>query len=411
MNRRDVLRASGALCALFGLGAPLHAAAAAPGDRKFLFVFNSGGWDPTRVFADAFDLPVDMEPTAQRAQVGDIHFVDHVERPSVRAFFEAHASRATVFNGMLVSSVAHEACTRICMTGSTDDGRPDWGAMLASDQSGLLLPSLVVAGPSFAGPLGSHVIRTGQAGQLQDLIDGSSVRTSGGTLLGAEALTEVDAYLARRAAAAPRGTASETRVRDGYAGALDQLGPLRGLNGELDLGYAFEFRGQTDLAVEALAAGTSRCVTIAHGDGQWDSHAGNDATQSFLFESLFAGLLRLMEQLQTTPGTSGGTLAEETTVVVLSEMGRTPLKNGDDGKDHWPYTSAMVLSDAFVGDRVIGTFDSGYQGRNLDPRSGEVFDGGEPFTAQMFGATLLASAGLDPLANGLGAPPITGVIN
>jgi len=411
MNRRDFLRASGALSALFGLGAPLHAAAAAPGDRKFLFVFNSGGWDPTRVFADAFDLPVDMESTAQRAQVGDIPFVDHGDRPSVRAFFEAHASRATVFNGMLVSSVAHEACTRICMTGSTDEGRPDWGAMLASDQSGLLLPSLVVAGPSFAGPLGSQVIRTGQAGQLQDLIDGSSVRTSGGTLLGAEALTEVDAYLARRAAAAPRRTASETLVRDGYAGALDQLGPLRGLNGELDLGNAFEFRGQTDLAVEALSAGTSRCVTIAHGAGQWDSHAGNDGTQSFLFESLFAGLLHLMEQLQTTPGTNGGTLAEETTVVVLSEMGRTPLKNGDDGKDHWPYTSAMVLSDAFVGNRVIGSFDSGYQGRDLDPASGDVFDGGESFTAQMFGATLLASAGMDPLVNGLGASPITGVLS
>jgi len=410
MNRRDFLRASGALSSLLGLGLPLHAAAAGLSDRKFLFVFNPGGWDPTRVFADAFDLNVDMERTAERAQVGNISFVDHAERPSVRAFFEQHHARSTVFNGMLVSSVAHEACTRICMTGSTDEGRPDWGAMLAREAEDRLLPSLVVAGPSFAGPLGSHVIRTGQAGQLQDLIDGSSVTMSGGRTLGAEAESAVDAYLAQRATQGLRRTASETRVRDGFVDALEQLEGLRGLDGQFDFGNAFAFRGQADLAVQALAADTSRCVTIAHGEGQWDTHSQNDPTQSFLFEQLFDGLNYLLAELAVTPGTKGGTLADETTVVVLSEMGRTPLKNGDDGKDHWPYTSALVISDAFTGDRVIGQMDQGYQGRNLDPVSGDATDGGESFTAQMFGATLLASAGMDPMAEGLGASPITGVL-
>ena len=47
------------------------------------------------------------------------------------------------------------------------------------------------------------------------------------------------------------------------------------------------------------------------------------------------------EMLDASPGVYAPTLAEETVVVVLSEMGRTPGINGTDGKDHWPWTSAM----------------------------------------------------------------------
>ena len=163
------------------------------------------------------------------------------------------------------------------------------------------------------------------------------------------------------------------------------------------------------MAVEALAIGMCRCVS-ATGGGGWDSHDDNDAVQSERFESLFTGLNQLMELLAATPGTAGGTLADETMVVVLSEMGRTPALNGFLGKDHWPYTSAMLVGDGITGDRVVGGFDPLYYGLGVDPGSGEVDADAQLLSAEAIGATLLALADIDPVEHVQGVMPIEGVI-
>ena len=57
-------------------------------DRKFLFLFNDGGWDTGYAFTD-FSTVIDagLEDGTEGASVGDIRFVDHPDRPSVRNFF------------------------------------------------------------------------------------------------------------------------------------------------------------------------------------------------------------------------------------------------------------------------------------------------------------------------------------
>ena len=85
MNRRSFLGCAAAAAAM----APLATARAAlsGGDRKFVFVFAEGGWDVTRVFAPEFANPqVSMEAGADRATTSGIAWVDHRDRPSVRAF-------------------------------------------------------------------------------------------------------------------------------------------------------------------------------------------------------------------------------------------------------------------------------------------------------------------------------------
>lgn len=153
-SRRSLL-ASSALASAIGF-TPRMARAAAASDLKFVFVFAPGGWDPTRVFAAEFDNDsVDLDVGAERGTVGNIDFVDHADRPSVRAFFEAHHARTVVFNGLMVRSIAHEICTMIAMTGTTSGLTPDWPAILASqDRDRFTLPHLVLGGPSFPGTLG-----------------------------------------------------------------------------------------------------------------------------------------------------------------------------------------------------------------------------------------------------------------
>jgi uncharacterized protein (DUF1501 family) len=129
-----------------------------------------------------------------------------------------------------------------------------------------------------------------------------------------------------------------------------------------------------------------------------------------LWEDLFYGLNQLLLRLDNTAAPGGGTLADSTVVVVLSEMGRTPNLNSFNGKDHWPYTSALLIGAGLTGDRVIGDFDAGYYGKPVDPGSAEVVEEGPVLSAESLGATLLAMADIDPAEYVSGVEPLVGIL-
>lgn len=414
MNRRHFLTGAGACLA--AMGVPLGAHAVPANDRKFVFVFAPGGWDPTRVFADGLDNPnVDMEPGAQRASIGDLSWIRHSSRPTVDTFFQANAAETLILNGVMVRSIAHEICTMIMMTGTTSGLQPDWPAAIATvDRAGLTLPHLVVDGPSFPGDQGVSVSRTGVNGQLEALISNQVEDWSQIPVDTPDRVAEnlIDRYLKRRAGAragTPR-SALEGQLTADFRDSMDKLTALKDLRYTMDFNASALLEDQARVAVDALSLGVSRCVTLASGAGNWDTHADNDNLQAPLWESLFQGLTQLMVLLKSTPGSSGGTLADETTVVVLSEMGRTPLLNDLNGKDHWPNTSVMIVGRDVTGGRVVGGFDEAFYGRGVDPASGELDDGAQALSAEAVGATLLALADVDPEPYVSGVAPITGVL-
>jgi uncharacterized protein (DUF1501 family) len=156
--------------------------------------------------------------------------------------------------------------------------------------------------------------------------------------------------------------------------------------------------------------GISRTVMMNHGGVGWDSHTNNDGIQSQSWESLFGGLLDMADRFSTIPGRGGGSLLDETVIVVMSEMGRTPALNGNDGKDHWPYTSALVMGPGFQGGRVIGATDEFYYGELIDFETGDLWREGSDLTVANLGATLLAAADVDPGDYLPGVAPLTGVL-
>ena len=131
--------------------------------------------------------------------------------------------------------------------------------------------------------------------------------------------------------------------------------------------------------------------------------------QGLHLTDLFGSLHELMVLLENTPGTVAPTLMEETTVVVHSEMGKTPQLNGI-GKDHWPFTTTMFLGSGFTGNRVVGSYTGSMGGEKLDFATGELFEEGESMTATSIGATLLAMADIDPGDWSLDSNPILGVL-
>jgi uncharacterized protein (DUF1501 family) len=400
LSRRSILGGSAGLAGLSLL--PFRQAiASAPEGRKFIFIWAGGGWDPTRVFASEFDNPnVDMERDADEVSIGELTYVAHTDRPSVTSFMERFSNKTVFFNGILVPSVAHDNCTRLVMTGSTRQDAADWGAILAGAQGAdYALPQVVAAGPSYPGAFGVYVTRTGTQGQLPALLSGDIVSWSDTpvTINGLPAQSRMDSFLRERTAMLAAGAtqARDRELKEATSAALTRAGTLKDLLDDLNWSDSGDFAGQIEFAAGLLGLGVSRCVNLQHPTG-WDTHSDNDAGQSANFEALFADLNALADALAARPGTAGGvTLLEETVFVVLSEMGRTPRLNGGEGKDHWPFTCAMVMGDGLNGGRVIGGYDLYYYGRRIDLASGEIYDDGTNLDTNVFGATLLTLAGLD----------------
>ena len=308
----------------------------------------------------------------------------------------------------------------IMMTGTTSGLTPDWpAAIAAADRAEFTLPHLVVNGPSFPGDQGVAVSRTGVSGQLESLISGAVEGQSRIPVQTPDRVAEnlIDRYLQRRAgarAASPR-SALEGSLTADFRDAMGKLMALKDLRYTMDFTASTLLEDQAQVATQALSLGVSRCVTLSFagtnpGAFGWDTHANNDPDQATLWEGLFQGLNSLMALLQSTPGVACPTLAEETTVVVLSEMGRTPRLNGLNGKDHWPYTSVMLVGPGMTGGRVVGGFDSAFYGLNVDPGSADTATNGQVLSAESVGATLLTMADVDPEPYVSGVQPLTGVL-
>ena len=397
--------------------APPARASVSPAERKFIFVYAVGGWDPTRVFADGFDNPlVDMEDRAERASASGLDYIAYPERPAVSDFFERYASKTAVIQGMLVPSIAHEACFILSMTGSFSDSGSDWAAILgAAGGSNYVAPCLVLGGPSFPGVNLPSVVLSGSSGQLTTVAAGTTTWASAnGQDLKVPARQRLDAYMSRRVQAfgSSLTDTSSTQVRD-YMIAHQQAEGIKGLRHQLALSSIANLSDACDIAVTALQLGMSRTVMLCSpvtGLRDWDSHTSNDDLQNVMFTDLFENLLLLMFLLEATPGRSAPTLAEETTVVVFSEMGRTPWRNDAGGKDHWPHTSAMLVGSGIRGGVTVGGWDESWQGYPVDPATGEATESGVALGCASLGATLLTLGDVDPVPWVGDAAPLEAVI-
>jgi uncharacterized protein (DUF1501 family) len=102
--------------------------------------------------------------------------------------------------------------------------------------------------------------------------------------------------------------------------------------------------------------------------GSWDHHQEIYAKGEngellpglyLMAANLDKGLARLMDDLAAAPGQNGGTLLDETLVVVMGEFGRTVgALTERDGRDHYFQHFAVMAGGGVVGGRVIGETDA-----------------------------------------------------
>ncbi len=112
----------------------------------------------------------------------------------------------------------------------------------------------------------------------------------------------------------------------------------------------------------------------------WDTHSNNFERVKELSQQLDRGCASLLNDLRERG------LLKDTLVVCQGEFGRTPRINGQDGRDHWPASWAMMLAGAGIrGGQVIGeTSADGAEIKSKPTRTADLM------------ATIFRGVGLDP---------------
>ena len=384
-----------------GLFLPHRLVAAPPSAsrRRFLFLFCDGGWDTGCVFTPLSHIPdAGIEADAATGSVSGITFVDHPERPSVRSFLTEHGGQTCILNGIQVKSITHERCRRLILTGKGEGG-DDWPSILAGHASlDTLMPHLILDGPAYTSRYTDTIVRVGDEKQLSDLLSGEALEKSETPILlpslAAEALE--DAFVAARA-----GARGDT-FGEGYREMLSRVEILKNRDNlslpAASIGCERDLVADCSVAFDAFSQDLTRCAMLRYrgwcAEG-WDTHQ-DLSLQSINFEGLFSYLTEIMADLQSRSAYGGGALADEVTIVVFSEMGRAPQLNSWEGKDHWTYTSAMLLGSGIRGGQVIGGLSDSGQGLPVDPVGGEHSEVGVHLEPHHLGATLLSMGDVDP---------------
>ncbi|MFM1802065.1 MAG: hypothetical protein RJA81_1417 [Planctomycetota bacterium] len=169
--------------------------------------------------------------------------------------------------------------------------------------------------------------------------------------------------------------AASTKVRD----ALN----LQNEKPQLRDAYGRHLFGQSCLMARRLVESGVRFVTVHYDccDGYgWDSHVHSDDVKSHLLPTFDQAASALLDDLENRG------LLDETLVVALGEMGRTPAPTPRWGRGHWSYLFPALIAGA-------GTKKGFILGKS-DKNAEHIVD--RPVTPEDLAATIYHSLGIDP---------------
>lgn len=420
-SRRDVLRYGlGAGAAAAALPSALAGTGTGTGTKKtptkLIVVFASAGWDTSMSLDPQFDNPdvegpqVDQDP----ADPNDIEYIgtwggiqavcNDVKRPSIKAFFDSYAQYACVLKGLWTGAIAHDPARIRILTGTASLTNPAWGTIFGAVKGkDFPLGSVDVSGLSYSGSLAATTGMIGYNAQIKALVDmNSSYRAPAEFPLpypyfvpdsdDQDAIRQFlsDRLTTYRGAFADGG--HNDKQFDDRIEATDRARRFRDESTDaisaLKLGSTPSLETQADLACDLLQQGVCKMVTIDSMQ-PWDTHT-NNVDQHFFHERCYQGLMHLAERMVTDG------MMEDTLVVVLSEMSRTPKRNAALGKDHWPHACWLLWGAGIPHLTTVGETDMLVESMKMDLATGELNENGQYNKYDNMAAGLLDLLDVDP---------------
>lgn len=387
-------------------------ARAATSPKHLITVFASGGWDTTYALDPKAGVKGIDGPTDGTVKTfGDLPIYTAASRPAVAGFFEKYAPITAVVNGIQVRAINHPDCSKRILTGTQSEANPDMGSITAYELGRDRPAPYLVLGPSaVSGPLASIAARAGSVNQIRSLLDPMASLPKAPPFDADRYAPDADeagllkAFVKARAerAKALRGKKGYNADRyDDFLSSLERRDVLRGFADGFgdDFTFTLDIREQIKLGLDAIERGVCWSLHLEQAYGSWDTHTDN-SIQDMQHQDMYDALTQLADSLAARPGSAAGkTMLDETVVAVVSEMGRTPKLNDQNGKDHWPVTSALLFGAGVKGGRVLGGSDGELQARNVDLHTGEALDGsGQQLQYGNLASGVLGLVGVDAAA-------------
>ena len=379
MNRREFSKALMAAGAVSGFQLPL-ANAADYGGKLFVFVQAGGGWDPTSFCDPKANTPGEpvinnWAQSGEIRQAGNIRYAPFAQN---QAFFEKYYRQILVINGVDAQTNSHTAGVIHNWSGRIAEGYPTTTALLAASKgSGLAMPYLSFGGFSKTGGLTTFT-RLNNPDRITDIVKPEQYRFDPRRPYLSnddwDALQSFRAAREARNASAPNLLPRAARNRRLYESSLfpEATEGLRWFADLLDSEQYPEnertdnnrnwsnLKRQAQLALLAFRARVAVSADLYLGG--FDTHDNHDEDQGWLLGNLTDSIDFLWDSAEIHG------LADRLVVVIGSDFGRTNKYNADEGKDHWPIGSFVVMEkNQRWTNRVVGETDELHFARKISP--------------------------------------------
>jgi uncharacterized protein (DUF1501 family) len=354
----------------------------------WLFLNATGGWDPTSLWdPKGYTDPADPARVNNyaRTAIGQVagstlryapppdSFAGNTTLYTAKAFYDKYHQKMLVFNGIDSRTNSHDDGQRHNWSGELGRlGFPSIGALIAGAAAPARPMSYITnGGYSATGGLtiASHLTSSGLATMYEIAFPNRSQNAQSATsriyfpdggadarnLIKAASDARTQAMMDAQRMASVRDAVSKLQsARSGpnrFATMADNLAanaPLTqaSFNGR---GSAYNLYQQGHIALAAYESGAAAAVQISIGG--FDTHSNHDADHYPRLMDMLQGLDAILTEAQSR------NLADRIVLMVGSDFGRTNRYNSDNGKDHWPITSMMVMGNpvqSIRGNRAIG---------------------------------------------------------
>lgn len=382
MKRRIFLKTMASSATLAAFSSLSNRVWAAPSEYegRFLVVLQmDGGWDVTQLCDPKTNTPgeLDINNWANSSEIQTAGRIQYAPVASNQRLFENHHQKMLVINGVDAQTNSHTTGVLHNWSGRNAAGLPTLTALFAASKAPDL-PLAYVNNGGFSDT--ADLIRFSRLNDhnaLIDLLDPSVVPwDSTRSLRRSSDISRVQRYqreaLERKLAKntlTPRQRANATAYLNARTN-RDALDRLKSIIPESDaiqpntvlpyVNFESDLMRQIQLSLLTFKAGVGVSSDLmCHG---FDTHNEHDIQH----EELYNHAADAIDYFWNFAGELG--ISDRITLVVGSDFGRTNFYNAENGKDHWPIGSYIVMEESPAwGNRVVGVTDGLHNALKINP--------------------------------------------
>ena len=371
MNRRSFLTKMFATAAVAAIAPSslVYAAPRAYNGELLLTIAARGGWDVTSYCDPKENVRGEKKINywANSDKIQRVGGISYAPIGNNESFFQKYADRMLVINGIDAQTNSHDTGVVHSWSGRNTLGAPSITALFAAAKAPNLPMTYVGAGGFNATAGLVPLSRLNNTDQLKSLANPNSVPWDNNPIRSFSSMTRIQALRQKRLdrMMARNDLMGRDRTNlEAFNKAVEGQALLKTAGNKIENpSWDNSLRSRVDVALTAFQTGVASAADT-EADHDFDSHGNHDGRH----HQALSDLNNYIDYLWTKADELG--IANRLTVVVSSDFGRTPHYNDDNGKDHWPIGSMIVMrKNASWTNRTIGMTDAGHNAMRVNPRS------------------------------------------